>query len=190
MRFKGIVFIPLLMLAHSSFAERYFIGGGVSQIWINSDHPAIGSQSATGFQFTSGVIWEHLGLDFTLGGATLDTGEVTDIYYPPDSADYGIIDLGVKYYFRIAEEDRIVPWVGAGIGLHLISWDTYWYNVDGSSYSLCAGFDARLISNAYLRTGLKYHSFTSDDTYDYGPYDGETFELDVGVIWLFGKSLK
>ncbi len=188
MHWKWIALSALLLGTLSAYAERYYVGGGVSQIAIDHGHEAIGSQNATGYQLVTGVIWDHWGLDFSISGTTLDTGEVTDIYYPPDSADYGILDMGLRYYFRIVEDDQIIPWVGAGLGIHFISWDTYWYNVDGAGYSLAAGVDCRVVSNLYLRSGLKYHRFTSDDTYGYGPYDGTTIEANIGLIWLFGEG--
>jgi hypothetical protein len=180
----------LLLLGNPALANRVFVGAGASQIWINSDHPAIGSQTATGYHITGGFVWKQVGLDLTLGGANIDTGEVWDIYYPPDSAGYGIIDLGIKYYLHDNYDRRVIPWIGAGAALHLISWDSYVYSVNGSGFSLGAGIDTRLISNTYLRTGLKYHFFTSEDGSGSNSYDGGTVQADISVIWLFGNSLK
>ena len=65
------------------------------------------------------------------------------------------------------------------------SWSTYYYNVDGYGYSLTAGLDYQLEPRWLVRGGFVYHDFTSDDTYDYGPYDGKTTQIYLTVMYLF-----
>ncbi len=106
MRWKPIMLIVLLG-TQSTLAERYFLGGGMSRINIDREHSAIGSKSGTGYQVMVGVMWKNRGLDLVAGGTSFDTGEVTDIYYPENRADYGPydgstveVDIGILWLFN------------------------------------------------------------------------------------------
>ncbi len=116
---------------------------------------------------------------------SLNTGPTPGIYYPDDSAEYGILDLGTKRYFHPHKHANLSPWIGAGIGLHFIDWRSYYYTVDDYGYSLSGGIDYQIDPDCFIRGGAVYHDFKSDDTYAYGPYDATATQLNVMIIYLF-----
>jgi opacity protein-like surface antigen len=173
---------PVTLAAESGF----YLGGGFSAINLDIDHPSINSQSDAAFHILAGTRFEKWGFEIAAtGGMSFSTGETPNIFYPPDSAEYLSLDLGVKRFFNVEAVPNLYPWIGAGLGLHLITWDTYYYNVEGYGYSLTAGIDYQLRPHWLVRGGVVYSGFESDDTYEYGPYDGNTIQLNIGIIYLF-----
>ncbi len=179
-----------LLIAATQCAEatEWYAGAAPLFLSVNSDHPSIDGQSGTGFQLIQGIRWKHIGFELTMGGVTIDTKEVTDIYYPADSADYSIIDVTAKYYLRLNDNNRLLPWVGIGTGLHLISWNSYVYSIDGVGLSASAGFDYRIYRGLSLRGGIKNHWVKSEGPYDHGSYGIDTLEASLGVIWVFSRN--
>lgn len=178
-----IVFLAVAGIAH---AQGVYLGGGISFVNLNSDHPSINDQSNTGYHLLIGTRSENWGLEAAASaGMSFNTGPTPGIYYPDDSAEYGILDLGFKRYFHPQKHTNLSPWIGAGIGLHFIDWRSFYYYVDGYGYSLSAGIDCQLNTDWFVRTGAVYHDFESDDTYDYGPYDATAKQLNVMIIYRF-----
>jgi hypothetical protein len=175
-----------LVLSGPVHAEGFYIGGGISSVKLNSDHPSINDQSSTGYHLLVGTKSENWGFEAAVtGGMSFNTGPTPGIYYTEDSADYGILDLGVKRFFHPESYQNLSPWVGAGLGLHFITWRTFYYNVDGYGYSITGGIDYQIEPGWLVRGGMVYYGFTSDDTYDSGPYDGTTTQLNFAVIYMF-----
>lgn len=187
---KRLLFLVLAFLSAISFSQAvesgFYIGGGFSSVKLDIDHPSINNQSGTGYHILVGSRSEKWGFELAAtGGVSFSTGETPGIYYPPDSAEYGILDIGVKRFFNPEAQPNLYPWIGVGLGLHFITWDTYYYNVDGYGYSLTAGIDYQVQAAWLIRVGAVYYDYESDDTYDYGPYDGKTTQVNFALIYQF-----
>ena len=182
-----LVFMFLFVFSFSGAVESgFYLGGGFSSVKLDSDHPSINDQNDTAYYLLVGSRSEKWGFELaTTGGMSFSTGETPGIYYPADSAEYGILDIGIKRFFNPEVSPKLYPWLGVGLGLHFISWNTYYYNVDGYGYSLNGGVDYQLEPHWLVRGGVIYHDFESDDTYDYGPYDGKTTQVNLAVLYLF-----
>jgi hypothetical protein len=183
-RFYSLLFF--LLATCNVYAEGFYIGGGISSVKLSSDHPSVNDQDGIGYHLLVGSRSENWGIELAAtGGLSFNTGPTPGIYYPEDSSEYGNLDLGVKRYFHPKNYSELSPWVGAGFGLHFITWDTYYYNVDGYGYSLTGGIDFQMSMDWFLRGGVIYHDFKSDDTYEYGPYDSTTTQLNLSIMYLF-----
>lgn len=184
---RFLLYVILFTCSVSVSAESgFYLGGGFSSVKLDIDHPSINSQSGTAYYILAGTRSEKWGFEAAAtGGMSFSTGETPGIYYPADSAEYGILDLGIKRFFNPEANPKLFPWLGVGLGLHFISWSTFWYNVDGYGYSLTAGIDYLLEKHWFIRGGLVYYDFKSDDTYEYGPYDGNTTQVNFAIIYLF-----
>lgn len=184
LRFYLLIFF--IMASRSVFAQGYYIGGGLTSLSLSSDHPSINDQNGIGYHLFVGSKSENWGIELAAaGGLSFSAGETPGIYYPEDSAEYGNLDFGVKRYFHPQSYSELSPWVGVGFSLHFITWDTFYYNVDGYGYSLTGGVDYQMTPDWFLRGGLIYHDFKSDDTYEYGPYDGTATQLNAAIFYLF-----
>ena len=182
------IHLILFILAVSGFAltEGNYFGGGISSVNLNSDHPSVNDQSSTGYYLLTGSKTESWGIEATVtGGPSFDTGPTPGINYPEDKAEYGILDLGFRVYFHPENHVKLSPWIGAGLGLHFIDWETFFYRIDGYGYSITGGIDYELEPNWLVRGGAVYHDFTSDDAYGYDSYDGTTKQLNLILIYLF-----
>jgi outer membrane protein W len=167
-------------------AEGFYLGGGISSVRLESEHPSVNDQSGIGYQLLVGSKSENWGIELAATvGPSFNTAPTPGIYYPEDSAEYGNVDLGVKRYFHPKNYSELSPWMGAGFSMHFITWDTYYYNVDGFGYSLTGGVDFQLAPDWFFRGGVIYHDFKSDDTYEYGPYDGTATQLNLIIMYLF-----
>lgn len=184
---RFLLYLILFVFSVSASAEsNIYLGGGFSSVELNIDHPSINSQSGTAYYIFVGTRSEKWGFEAAAtAGMTFSTGVTPGIYYPPDSAEYGIVDLGIKRFFKTKTDPNMIPWIGVGLGLHFITWNTYYYNVNGNGYSLTAGFDYQLEHHWLARGGVVYYDFKSNDTYDYGPYDGNTTQVNFAIIYLF-----
>jgi hypothetical protein len=178
--------IVILLFSGSTYAEGFYIGGGLSSIKLSSGHPSINEQSGGGYHVLAGTRSKDWAIELAAtGGLSFSTGETQGIYYPEDSAEYGNLDLGLKRLFHPEAYPGLTPWLGAGLGLHFITWDTYYYDVGGLGYSLTGGVDYYMTMDWLVRGGVVYHDFTTDDTYDYGPYDDSAMQLNITIMYLF-----
>ena len=176
----------ILFLSGRIWADQFYIGGGFSSVRLNSDHPSINSQDGAGYHVFAGTKYERWAVELSAsGGLSFNTGETPGIYYPEDTAEYGNLVLGFKRHFEQAKNSQLSPWLGAGAGLHFIAWDTYYYNVDGYGFSISGGADYLMTPDWFVRGSVNYHDFSSDDTYDYGPYDGNATQFNVSIGYLF-----
>jgi outer membrane protein W len=180
------LFLFLLFISGNIYAEGFYFGGGLSLIRLSNDHPSINNQNGTGYYLFAGTRSENWGFELAAtGGLSFDTGQTPGIYYPEDSAEYGILDIGFKRYFHPKSDTNLSPWIGVGLGLHFVTWDTYYYNVDGFGYSVTGGVDYQIAPDWFIRGGMIYHDFKSDDTYEYGPYDGTASQVNLSIIYEF-----
>jgi hypothetical protein len=186
--FIRILLLTVLLTGSSGLqAAEWYLGGATHYYIIDNDYAAIDGESGTGFHLILGGRGEHIGLEVTMGGTSIDTKEIMSPYYPADSADYAILDLTLKYLFRMRGNDRLIPWIGAGAGLHLVEWNNYVYSLAGTGYSVSTGLDVRLFHSCYLTGGFKYN-IVNGTTDDQGTFSGSTVEGSLGLIWVFGEN--
>jgi hypothetical protein len=169
-------------------AAEWYLGGAPHYYMVDNDYAAIDGESGAGFHLIIGWRWQRIALEATMGGATIDAEEISSPFYPADSVDYAIFDLTAKYLFRMEANDRLIPWIGAGAGIHLVEWSSYVYSLNGSGYSVSAGLDVRLFYSCYLTGGFKYH-IVDGTTDDQGTFSGKTMAGSLGLIWVFGESV-
>jgi len=180
------LFLLFLFISGEVYAGGFYIGGGVSLVTLNSDHPSINDQNGIGYLLFAGTKYDKWGIELAAtGGPSFSTGPTPGIYYPEDSAEYTILDLGIKRYFHPKNTTNLSPWIGAGLGLHFIDWSTFYYNVDGYGYSISGGVDYQIDPDWFIRGGAVYHDFKSDDFYEYGPYDDTATQINLVVFFLF-----
>lgn len=184
--FHFYLFLLFFVISGNLYAEGFYIGGGISSIRLSSEHPSINDQSGTGYQVFAGTKYVNWGIELAAtGGLTFNTEPTPGIYYPEDSAEYAVLDLGLKRYFRPQGYAELSPWIGAGLGLHFTDWSTYFYSVSGIGYSLTAGVDLQMDPDWFVRGGMVYHDFKTDDTYGYGPYNDTATQINLAIIYLF-----
>ncbi len=184
--YRFYLFIFFLVISGNVYAEGFYIGGGISLISLNSEHPSINDQNGTGYHLLAGTKYENWGIELAAtGGLSFNTAPTPGIYYPEDSAEYGILDLGFKRYFHPKNYTELSPWIGVGLGLHFIDWSTFYYNVTGFGYSISGGIDYQIVPGWFVRGSAVYHDFKSDDTYEYGPYDDTATQVNLIIIYQF-----
>lgn len=186
MRYHLYLFFLFLYLPGNLCADEFYIGGGISSIRLSMDHPSINNENGAGYHLFAGTKYENWAIELAAtGGLSFTTEETPGIYYPEDSAEYGNLVLGFKRHIHLANNRELSPWLGAGFGLHFITWDTFYYNVDGYGFSISGGADYLITPDWFVRGSMDYHNFKSDDTYEYGPYDGTTTQFNISIGYLF-----
>lgn len=167
----------------------WYLGGGLSQATIDSDYDAIGRQSAGGYTLLGGVEFARTwaGEIFFSGGHKLKTGTTANIYYPPDRAEYGLVVFSLRKGLWSLDERKWTPWLGVGLGIGQVEWETYFYNLtSGFAPAFSGGIDmAPGKWPLVLRVQLLHHSFRARDTYDYGPYRVTALLSTAALVWRF-----
>jgi hypothetical protein len=171
----------LLLVSGSPVSARpWYIGLGPSYASIHSDYSAIGSKSANGYAILAGLEFANTwSLEmFISTGHHISTDATRNIYYPPDSAEYSVVDFSIRKSIWPLDEKGWTPWIGAGFGIGEVYWDTYFYEITGTGLALSGGVDLEIgKSPLVVRMQFMEHSFSAADTYGYGPYKvrGELF---------------
>ena len=60
-----------------------------------------------------------------------------------------------------------------------------WFTLCHMGYILAGGVDYQITPDWFIRGGMIYHDFKSDDTYEYGPYDGSASQLNLNILYDF-----
>ena len=184
--YRLYLILLFLVISGNAHSGGTYIGGGISSVRLSSDHPSINDQDDSGYHVLLGSKSENWGLEvIATGGVSFNTGPTPGIFYPEDSAEYGSLDFGIKRYFHPKNITKLSPWIGVGLGLHFIDWQTFYYNVDGYGYSISGGIDYQIEQNWFVRGSAVYHDFESDDTYEYGSYDNTVTQLNVTINYQF-----
>ena len=165
-------------------AQRY-LGVGASSLSLSSQYSAIDGGSGTGLTLLFGVKLDTWFGELAVGGTGIDVGETENIYYPADSAGYGILRFSIGKSLWPVEERGWTPWAALGWAYHGISWDTYAYMVDGAGASLGAGADFALPGPLRARLQAIWHRFDARDAYNHGPYSSRSRELSAVVMMEF-----
>jgi hypothetical protein len=175
-----ICFALFLVLPAPTFANPWYFGLGPSNASIHSDYSAIGDKSAGGLAIVIGVEFADTWSAemFASVGHNISTDTTQNIYYPPDSAEYGVVDFRIRKSFWPLDKKGWTPWIGAGYGIGSVSWDTFFYQVNGDGLALSGGADMKLgRSPLVVRLQVMELTYSGHDTYGYGPYRvrGELF---------------
>lgn len=178
-----------LLMMHDALAQPY-VGLGVSRLSLSSQYSSVDGRSGTGITLFGGMEFAPTwSAELSISAATgLDTGPTENIFYPADSAEYAILRIGVRKSFPGPAEQSWTPWITVGTAYHYISWDTFYYQLDGAGLSLGAGIDFELAPSWRLRFQAISHRFSAHDTYGDGPFSSRSTELSAGVVWHFADG--
>ena len=178
----------MIQTAWGSSLGGTYLGLGFSNLNLDSDHPSIGAHSGKGYQLVFGKygVSKFSGEIVMSGGLRFSTGPVPDPYYPEDSAEYGYFMFGSRFHFMDPIDHVFSPWLGLGWAWHAITWNTYFYEINGTSLTPYAGVDIRLGDRGgLLRVELKRHSFDVSSGWYGGNYDVAVDELNISLGYLF-----
>ena len=131
-------------------------------------------RTATGYVvFGSYRVAEQVSVHMAVTGVgeNLATRETTDIYYPPDRAEFSILELRLRLDLLPLSAGRFSPWVEAGVGLVTLSWQTFFYMQQGIAPSFAAGFDVRLLAGLFLRCAVAHVGAGTSDNYGHATPD-------------------
>ena len=168
--------------------QNTYLGFGTAKFGLTSDHPAIDSANGNGYQFIFGRYSapSFSGEIVMSGGLRISTGAVPSPYYPEDSAEYGYFMFGGRYHFIDLSQKNISPWIGLAWGWHNIMWDTYFYEISGTSLTPYAGVDILLGDRGgLLRAEVKRHSFSASSGWYGGNYHVDVNEFNISLGYLF-----
>lgn len=198
---KGLSVLFFLLVAAAARAAQpscclsptlsgLYLGIGVNQMAVKGDALQSG-QSGAGMNFiVGGRLFGPVSLDIT-ADALFDhpaTKPTTDIYYPADTADYSTLRLALKFDFLDLAKETWTPWISVGQVFAFLMWDTYWYNLSGSGFSVALGVDKEFSPGWILRTRFSTFSVKTED--DYGDSGGRlgdtTFAL--SLVYEFGRT--
>ncbi len=191
---SGALFILIAAPASAGIFEKgAYLGFGMSNFSLESDHPSINPATGGGFQFILGRQFnpKASGEMIISGGLTFPTDPVPSPFYPADSAEYGYFLLGLRLHLLDIDEKRWTPWLDLGWVLdHSIMWDTYYYTLRGSGMTPYAGVDIKMKGGkAMLRAEVKYHDFTvSRETFwssSSDSYNVSVDEYNLSVLLTF-----
>ena len=168
--------------------EGTYMGFGQSQFKLTSDHPSIGLEKGGGYQVLFGRYGSPTfsGEMIISGGFSFPTEPVPSPFYPEDSAEYSYIMFGGRFHLMDLAHKKVSPWVGLGWAWHAITWNTYFYNIDGTSITPYAGVDILLGDwGGLLRVEVKRHSFSVSSGWYGGNYDIDADEFTASLGYLF-----
>ncbi len=168
--------------------EGTYMGLGLSQFKLNSDHPSLGLEKGGGYQLLFGRYGTATfsGEIIISGGLSFPTGSVPSPFYPEDSAEYSYIMFGGRFHLMDLAQNNVSPWVGLGWTWHSIGWDTYFYDIDGTSITPYAGVDVLLRGRGgFLRVEVKRHSFSASSGWYGGSCDVDVDEFNMSLGYLF-----
>lgn len=168
--------------------EGTYVGFGLSQFKLTTDHPSIGSENGGGYQVVFGRYGtsSFSGEIIMSGGLSFPTEPVPDPYYPEDSAEYSYIMFGGRFHLMDLALKKVSPWIGLGWAWHSIGWNSYFYDIDGTSITPYAGVDVLLGGGGgLLRVELRRHSFSASSGWYGGNYDVDVEEFNMSLGYLF-----
>ena len=193
-------FLPFLLLSGAAHAEDlqqharpsskiWYFGIGASQASIDSNYSAIGHKSAGGYAFLAGFEFaRNWSMEmFVSGGHNISTGATENIYYPPDTAEYTMLALNLRLSIWSLEDNWWTPWIGVGLSIGDVSWNTYFYGLtSGWTPAFSGGVDVRLGNSPLaVRTQVLFQNFSAKDTYDYGPYNVSARVISAALVYRF-----
>ena len=167
-------------------AQGFRFGFGGSLLDVKSSYISIPSFQKSAYSISFG--WQFNDNFSCLLGATIvdriKTDTTQNIYYPDDTAEFGIVDVSIRYYFVFENEQKIMPWLGFGYAIENANWDTFFYSVTTTGVSISLGFEYKIGYGFLFDVFYQYQTTDGYDTYDYGPYQLTTTEIGVQIHYL------
>ncbi|MGA2642380.1 MAG: hypothetical protein ABSG21_15930 [Spirochaetia bacterium] len=170
----------LLVAAGAACAASLDAGLGYSSVWVKNDANGVNGSSgyvAVAFDFEFANTWS---LGMFMSGGTVSTGDIQ--MYPPDSADYSLLFIGLRKSLWSLNDHIWTPWIEVGGGITGLVWHTYAYQTSGEGLVLGGGVDVRM-GPLVLRAQYLYHDISTTDPYecDAGSLSGNV----VSVLFMF-----
>lgn len=194
----GLLALLLLHASAPSRADQFncclgpslrglYVGAGLNHTTVAYD--AL-QETTTGNGFNVIFGWrivDRISLDFTIDGLIdhPETKATTDIYYPPDTAEYSALRYGIKFDFLDLAAETWTPWIEVGQGFAFLLWDTYFYNHTGSDLFLALGVDKEFSPGWILRARFTTMGVRMED--DYG-HPGSRLRDDTYSLSLVYES--
>ncbi|HVO40892.1 MAG TPA: hypothetical protein VMV03_17810 [Spirochaetia bacterium] len=171
----------LLSCAGPVFAAALSVGLGVSNISVQNDANGVSGGSgsvAVAFGFELIDTWS---VEMFMSGGSVSTGVPQSIYYPPDTADYGILFAGIRKSLWSLNDHVLTPWIEVGAGFPSLVWHTYAYNTLGVGLALAGGLDLGM-GPLVLRGQYLYQRASTSDPYGFtSDVSGQVFSLLVMI---------
>jgi opacity protein-like surface antigen len=170
--------------------SAYYAGLGLARFSIDSDHPSIEDQSITGVSLLFGLRKHNHVFELSMGGGSgVEVGPTPDIYYPADTADYGVITLSYQYQFLgLKLTEQVIPSLGIGYSFNSINWENYVYDHSGDGYTLIGGVNFRIEKSWTVNLSFKRHSFSGEQllfiTGDDPDYSTEVYEFTAFLVYI------
>lgn len=143
------------------------VGLGASTATVKNDADGVDASSggvALSFGWEFAQTWS---LEFFASlGHSVPTGVPQNIYYPPDSAEHGVLLLGVRKALWSLDDHRWTPWLEIGYGYAELYWNTFYYRVSGDGLAGAVGADVKIGElPLFLRAQFMPYDFSATDTY-------------------------
>jgi hypothetical protein len=176
-----LVLAFLMVCQAGAWAVSLDIGIGGSFVQVTNDTNGVDGSSSGPAAFFGFEFLDTWYVDmFASGGTGLATGVPPSICYPPDSADYEVLFLGLHKGLWSLNDHLFTPWIAAGMGLGALVWKTYAYHTSGIGLIVGGGTDLRLGTlPLVVRLQFLFHTCSTTDDYntDAGTLSGKLFSL-------------
>ncbi|MCI0507796.1 MAG: porin family protein [Gammaproteobacteria bacterium] len=188
-----IIFLgtPVNSLAGFLSEAEHYAGLGLSRFSFDSDHPSVGDQSIMGVSLLFGLRNRSHVFELSFGGGGgVEVGPTPDIFYPADTADYGVITLSYQYQFHgVTAVGALIPYLGIGYSFNSINWENYVYDHSGDGYTLMGGVIFRLEQSWAVNLSIKRHSFSGEQLLftggDNPDYSTEVYDFTAFLVYIF-----
>lgn len=190
-RWAALAAAALLASAPRAAAAGGFnVGGGGGLLAVSSDALSGSGRGGgytvfTGYRFTDRLT---LDLAVTALGGKPRTHPTQEISYPADRAEVSVIDLRLRVDLVSADRHRVIPWLGAGLGVVTLTWQEFFYSEQGLGPSLAAGVDVRIAAGLFARGALAFARARTSDAYGHDTPAAAVVAATLGVGWQFGWS--
>jgi len=195
MRRKWVLLILLLVIfstvreATAGNSDGMYLGigpswGNISSDALTNDHNLSGFSFVWGFR-GKGIVSPEL---VASGYGNLRTKQTVNIYYPEDTAEYTILNFNMKFDLLSLPKRGWTPWVSLGYAVHILMWDSYFYDQLGGGFAPGCGFDVVIKNGLMLRGHAFYYSAKMKDNYDYDGPDLKSNEFTVMLLYEFGRK--
>lgn len=179
-----LCFTLLLVSAGPARAASVDVGLGYSSVWVKNDINGVDGSSgyvAVAFGFEFADTWS---LGMFMSGGSVSTGDIQ--MYPPDSADYALLFIGLRKSLWSMNDHFLTPWIEVGAGITGLVWHTYAYQTRGVGLALGGGVDVRIgTSPLVLRAQYLHHDISTTDPYgcDAGSLSGNVVSV-LFMLWF------
>lgn len=178
----GLLLVAALGLAPAAaLGGSFSLGGGVSAFNVSSDHVPGGSGSTYELTWAyRSSLFSRLSMELLVTGSSRDfeTQPVPSSGYPADAASFSLLAMGFRLDLLDPARSRWSPWLGAGMGLASLDWQSYAYSEGTVSPLLSLGVDVELLSGLLLRLrGSTLHGGS--------PGNLSCKSASIGLVWEF-----